>query len=78
MATTRNTEPLCPTCANAIFCDTWGQFKCTVKERRITGYKTMTVCGDYKKRPKDFKEPLCHCEDCMKNELLAEEREDKE
>lgn len=78
MSQTRNTEPLCPTCGNSIYCPTWSEVKCTVKEKRIYGYKTMTVCGSYKKRPKDFKEPRCRCEDCLKNELLAAERLEEE
>lgn len=73
-----NTTTLCPTCTSSIFCNTWGQFKCTAKERYITGYKTMTVCGDYKKRPKHWKESPCRCEDCLKNDLLADELEDVE
>lgn len=70
-----NTKSLCPSCASAIFCPTWGQFKCRTKKRYITGCKT--ICGSYKKRPKDFKEPRCQCEDCLKNEALMENMEEE-
>lgn len=73
-----NNASLCPTCGSAIWCDTWGQFKCVEKKIYITGYKTMTVCGSYKKRPKGFKEPACQCEDCLKNELLTAEMAEEE
>ena len=61
---------LCPKCVNAIFCNTWGEWKCTAQGRRIYGYKTMTECKFYKKRGKDFKESPCRCEDCLKNEPI--------
>jgi hypothetical protein len=64
---------LCPTCVSSIFCDTYGEVKCLVHKRRIYGYKTMMTCGSYKKRPKDFKEPKCQCESCLKNAALVEE-----
>lgn len=67
---------LCPSCASAIWCDTWGQFKCKTKQRYITGYKTMG-CASYKKRPKDFEEPKCQCEDCLRNEELVGKEENE-
>lgn len=60
---------LCPSCVSSIRCETWGQYKCKVKERHITGRKS--VCASYTRRPKDFEEPKCQCEDCLKNEELA-------
>lgn len=59
---------LCPSCTNSIRCNTWAEWKCKVQERRIYGYKTMTECKSYKKRPKDFEEPKCQCEDCFEND----------
>ena len=73
-----NTTPLCPSCSNALHCETWGEYKCTVKKMRIYGCKTMTVCGSYKKRPKNWTEIPCRCEDCLKNDSLAEERAEEE
>jgi hypothetical protein len=66
-------KSLCPTCTSSVMCNTWGEVKCKVHKRRIYGYKTMTACGSYKKRPKDFKEPKCQCKDCLKNATLVEE-----
>lgn len=66
-------EGLCPSCTNAIRCETWAEWKCTAQKKRIYGYKTMSSCKFYKKRPKDFKEPKCQCEDCLKNVELDRE-----
>lgn len=64
-----NSQGLCPSCESAIWCNIWGQFKCKTKERYITGRKT--ICASYTKRPKDFKEPQCQCEDCLKHAELT-------
>lgn len=69
-------EGLCPSCTNSIWCPTWAEWKCKIKEGRIYDYKTLTECKFYKKRGKDFKEPRCQCEDCLKNEDLLDEMED--
>ena len=61
-----NTTKLCPTCVNSIFCPTWAEQKCKVKGQRIYNHETLTECESYKKRPKDFKDPKCRCEDCLK------------
>lgn len=66
-------EYLCPTCENSIRCDTWAEWRCKVKEKRIYDYKEMKTCLDYKRRGKDFKEPRCECENCLENDLLYEE-----
>lgn len=66
-------EGLCPTCVNSIRCDTWAEVKCKKLKRRIYGYKTLTECKFYGKRDRLFKEPKCQCEDCLKNEALADE-----
>ena len=62
---------LCETCMNAIWCLTWAEWKCKVKEKRIRG--ELTKCESYKKRDKNFKEPKCQCKNCLENELLFEE-----
>ena len=56
-------KDLCPSCVHSILCNTWGQFKCRAGATYV--YKDMTDCRSYKKRPKDFKETDCQCEDCM-------------
>ena len=40
-------------------------------------YTAITKCKLYSKRPKNFKEPKCQCEDCLKNELLLNEEYDE-
>ena len=69
-------KSLCPTCSNSICCETWAEWKCTAKKRRIYGWKETTECKEYKKRPKNWKEMLCRCEDCLKNDKLSEEIEE--
>lgn len=67
---------LCDTCMNGIHCPTWAEMKCTIQEKRIYGYKTMTECKFYKKTPSWFKKGRCMCEDCSKNpnlEVVEEE-----
>ena len=66
---------LCASCVNAVRCYTWGEWKCTAQARRV--YETITKCDDYKKRGKVFKESRCQCDDCLRNESLAEELEEE-
>ena len=65
---------LCPSCVNSVWCPTWTEWKCKAKSKRI--YSVVTKCGSYKKRDKDFKEPKCQCEDCLKNEILWDKEEE--
>ena len=72
------TNYLCPKCVNSVRCETWGEWKCLAQKKRIYGYKKLTdqaQCKFYKKRGKDFKEPKCQCEDCLKNPLVESEEE---
>ena len=62
--------PLCATCTMSIWCPTWTEWKCRVKEKRIYNFKTLTECESYKKRDKNFKESKCQCENCLENELI--------
>lgn len=66
---------LCASCSNSIRCYTWSEWKCTTQKRRV--YETVMKCDDYKKRGKDFKESRCQCDDCLRNEALAEELEEE-
>lgn len=59
---------LCNDCVSSRWCKTWGEVKCVAKKRRIYGYKTLTECKEYKKRPAGWKEMPCRCEDCQKIE----------
>lgn len=73
-------DVLCASCVNSIRCNTWSEWKCTKRAVRFSsyGYSPPTKCSDYKKRDKDFKEPKCQCDDCLRNESLAEELEESE
>lgn len=67
---------LCAKCSNSIFCPTWGEWKCTELQKRI--YKNVTACKDFVKRPKNWKEMPCRCEDCQINENLRDDNESED
>ena len=67
-------ESLCKSCANSIFCKTWAEYKCKAFEKRMYDYKSVTKCQQYSKRPKNFKESECQCEDCLNNSTVFEEK----
>lgn len=71
----KETTNLCSSCTYSLWCDTWTEFKCKAKLKRI--YKKMSECDSYKKRDRKFKESPCQCEDCLKNEKLAMDREEE-
>ena len=62
---------LCRSCEKSINCPTWGDTKCKAFNIRI--YSVIDKCGSYKKRDKNFKEPKCQCESCLKNAKLNED-----
>lgn len=70
-------DGLCKTCVYSIWCPTWAEYKCVKMNLRFTSYGfSMPVnCNVYKKRDKDFEEPKCQCEDCLKNEDLWDEED---
>lgn len=70
---------LCPNCVNAVRCYTWAEWRCLKRALRFTsyGHSQPTECSDYKKRDKNFKEPRCQCDDCLRNESLIEELEEE-
>lgn len=72
-------KSLCSSCKFSLWCPTWGERKCVSRKIRFTlhGYSQPTKCSDYKKRDKNFKEPNCQCDDCLKNESLADELEEE-
>ena len=74
------TTGLCPTCIHSCWCPTWAEYRCFAKEIRLSEYgiPQLTECSEYKKRGKDFKEPKCQCENCLENEKLLDEEEEKE
>lgn len=68
-------EGLCSSCANSIWCPTWTQWKC-LEHIKHYPYAGVKECDDYKKRPVKWTNKRCRCEDCLRNELLAEEIEE--
>lgn len=70
-----NYEGLCATCMYSRRCETWAEWKCVVKEKRYN-YAGPKECDSYKKALVGFKRPRCQCEDCLKNEMSAEEVEE--
>lgn len=57
-------QQTCSTCANAIFCPTWAEIKCTVFLRRnVYESNEPNDCKNYVKK-KSTTEPVCHCDDC--------------
>lgn len=64
-------EHNCATCGNAIFCPTWGEYKCMAYlTRNPYAPEEPNDCEKYEKK-KSTTEPVCHCEDC-----LSQARED--
>lgn len=68
-------DTLCSNCVNSVRCMTWAEWKCKKYEKRI--YGSRAACPDYSKRPKGFKEPMCQCEDCLKNEMILDELDEE-
>lgn len=58
----------CDTCANSIYCNTFGEIKCTALKMRIYDFEAVAGCKYYAKRGKDFKEPKCQCEECLRRD----------
>ena len=66
-------KSLCKSCVNSIFCKTWKEYKCIVREKRVYDYESITRCKQYNKRPNSFKERKCQCKDCLNNSIIFEE-----
>lgn len=49
-------------CKHAVFCETWGEYKCLKKKRHISLLLSGCYCGEYEKGTCDISE--CHCEAC--------------
>lgn len=76
MSDNTNTKSMCANCENSIRCETWAEWRCKVYEKRMYNHRSLTHCPAYKQRGKDFKEPKCQCEDCLKNSELTGESEE--
>ena len=40
----------CERCIHSIFDEKWGEYKCKVKQRRVTDSSEATKCKDYKNK----------------------------
>ena len=61
----------CIDCIHAVYCSSWGEYKCLVKERRIYEPENEARrCKDYKKASKKSGEdsPKCQCKHCQARE----------
>lgn len=54
------------TCAEAIFCPSWGEYKCQVRKITITNPEECAFCGLYKKGKPSTD---CHCEVCEERRM---------
>lgn len=63
---------LCPTCTKSVWCPTWCEVRCKELKTTIYSYQKLTFCKFYTKRDKNFKEPRCHCKNCLENEKLLD------
>ena len=52
----------CKDCEHSIFCPTFGEYKCSLYEKRIYFPKLIRSCFVKKKSDK---EKECHCKSCM-------------
>lgn len=53
--------PTCKDCEHSIFCDSWGEWKCTKYSIKV--YSVLTSCPGFEKRTTKMKP--CHCEACL-------------
>ena len=56
-------ETICKNCEHAIFCKSWGEYKCLHHARKFT--TGLVGCKNHKKQGKDFKKRLCQCDSCV-------------
>lgn len=52
----------CTTCSSAIFCESWGEYKCKERKEWIHDTDEGAYCGLYSKGTPSTD---CHCELCM-------------
>ena len=55
-------ESKCKSCAYSIFCPSWGEYKCEMKQYRVVDKKGD--CEHYKAKTKND-ERKCHCSTCV-------------
>lgn len=60
----------CSTCEHAVYCRSWGEYKCKYKSRKIYDPNRLD-CKDYKKK-KPGPLPKCNCKTCLERPELYE------
>lgn len=64
----------CESCKHAIFCPTWGQWKCVKYAEWQYDVDLMIDCTDYEEeKPEVVAAKPCHCETCMERDPIDED-----
>ena len=59
-------EKSCMDCKWSIYCYSFGEYKCLVKELRIYEPENEAIgCPDFKKERKNDEAPKCRCKTCL-------------
>lgn len=57
-------------CAHALFCKSFGEYKCDAIHRRIYNAENECIgCKFHTRRASDDEIKFCHCENCMKQQF---------
>lgn len=69
-------QPLCFACKNAVFCPTWGQYKCTKFCKVIYDVDILREqC--FEKSKTSILDKKCRCETCLERGDLVNEMEEQ-
>lgn len=60
----------CTTCSKAIFCESWGEYKCKERKIRIHDTNEGAYCGLYSKGTPSTD---CHCETCEERGAIEDD-----
>lgn len=61
----------CTTCKNAIFCPSWGEYKCRERKEWIPNTDEGAYCGLYSKGTPSSD---CHCELCEERGVIENDK----
>lgn len=64
---------ICVDCSNGIYCPSWGEYKCSVKQMRMPF--GMKACDHYNQQKKGMEERKCHCITCMAEGYVDDDSE---
>ena len=60
----------CTTCSKAIFCESWGEYKCKERKEWIADTDEGVCCGLYSKGTPSTD---CHCETCEERGAIEDD-----